>query len=155
MGDNNPCTAEESMLRDLKIQNYRTFNDFHVDNLARVNLIVGTNNSGKTSLLEAVYLLVNQDNPECLLNLLSKRGEIVQTSRSSIWQRRLYQIRHIFHTHQISLENKICIQYQEEISLSIQIHLRSIAQPEQNKSVEEIDSDIIFYKRYVNLYLQK
>ena len=36
------------MLRDLTIQNYRCFKDFHVDGLARVNLIVGANNSGKT-----------------------------------------------------------------------------------------------------------
>ena len=55
------------MLRDLTIQNYRTFKDFSIDGLARVNLIVGKNNSGKTSFLEAVYLLVNQTNPSCLV----------------------------------------------------------------------------------------
>lgn len=43
------------MLRDLTIQNYRCFKDFQIDGLARVNLLVGMNNSGKTSLLEAVY----------------------------------------------------------------------------------------------------
>ncbi|WP_446384963.1 AAA family ATPase [Coleofasciculus chthonoplastes] len=44
------------MLRDLTIQNYRCFNNFHIDGLARVNLLVGMNNCGKTTLLEAVYL---------------------------------------------------------------------------------------------------
>ena len=38
------------MLYDLTIQNYRSFKDFQIDGLARVNLIVGSNNSGKTSL---------------------------------------------------------------------------------------------------------
>ena len=47
------------MLKEITIQNYRTFNDFHIDGLATVNLIVGMNNTGKTSLLEAIYLLVN------------------------------------------------------------------------------------------------
>lgn len=58
------------MLRDLTIQNYRCFKDFHIDGLARVNLIVGMNNSGKTSLLEAIYLLVNQGTAKCLADLL-------------------------------------------------------------------------------------
>lgn len=48
------------MVRDLSIKNYRCFEDFYVDGLAQVNLIVGDNNSGKTSFLEAIYLLVNQ-----------------------------------------------------------------------------------------------
>ena len=66
------------MLRDLTIQNYRCFKDFHIDDLARVNLIVGMNNIGKTSLLEAVYLLVNQENIQCLIDLIHNRGEIAQ-----------------------------------------------------------------------------
>lgn len=56
---NNLITAvlhEGFMLRDFTIQNYRCFKDFHIDGLARVNLFVGMNNIGKTSLLEAVYL---------------------------------------------------------------------------------------------------
>jgi AAA15 family ATPase/GTPase len=39
------------MLQDITIKNYRTFKEFSVDGLAQVNLLVGKNNSGKTSLL--------------------------------------------------------------------------------------------------------
>ncbi|MEB3311207.1 MAG: AAA family ATPase [Snowella sp.] len=48
------------LIRDLTIQGYRCFEDFSMDGLTRVNLLVGNNNSGKTSFLEAIYLLVNQ-----------------------------------------------------------------------------------------------
>ena len=48
------------LIRDLTIQGYRCFEDFSMDGLTRVNLLAGNNNSGKTSFLEAVYLLVNQ-----------------------------------------------------------------------------------------------
>ena len=48
------------LIRDLTIQGYGCFEDFSMDGLTRVNLLVGNNNSGKTSFLEAVYLLVNQ-----------------------------------------------------------------------------------------------
>jgi predicted ATPase len=72
-----PGRMECAMLRDLTIKNYRCFKDFSIDGLARVNLIVGQNNSGKTSFLEAVYLLVNQFEPTALLELLDARGEFV------------------------------------------------------------------------------
>ena len=63
------------MLRDLTIQNYRCFKDFHINELATVNLIVGQNNSGKTTFLEAIYLLVQQQNIQAVFDVLSSRGE--------------------------------------------------------------------------------
>ena len=106
------------MLRDLCIQNYRTFKDFNIDGLARVNLIVGMNNSGKTSLLEAVYLLVNQVNLGCLIDLLHNRGEIAEASISlATGSTRCfsnnYHTRHIFHEHQLKLDRPISLQSQE------------------------------------------
>ncbi|MDQ3247949.1 MAG: AAA family ATPase, partial [Chloroflexota bacterium] len=49
------------MLKSLVVENYRAFESFKIDHTARVNLIVGTNNSGKSSLLEAIYLLTSED----------------------------------------------------------------------------------------------
>ena len=103
------------MLRDLTIQNYRCFKDFHIDGLARVNLIVGMNNSGKTSLLEAVNLLVNQLDLQCLLDLLHNRGEMaIQQTTMGLGETRqasnVYQIKHIFYGHQLSLDQKIVLQ---------------------------------------------
>ena len=45
------------MLEELKIRNYRIFKELKIDQLRRINLIAGSNNSGKTSLLEAIFLL--------------------------------------------------------------------------------------------------
>lgn len=88
------------MLRDLTIKNYRCFKEFSIDGLARVNLIVGQNNSGKTSFLEAVYLLVNQGNPRALIELLDSRGEYsIDLSSSSSFGLTYYDVAHIFHGH--------------------------------------------------------
>jgi AAA15 family ATPase/GTPase len=38
------------MSRDLTIENHRLFRKFTLDSIARVNLIVGPNNYGKSSL---------------------------------------------------------------------------------------------------------
>ena len=43
------------MLSLLKIHGYRKFNCFSVDNLSRINFFIGSNNVGKTTILEAIY----------------------------------------------------------------------------------------------------
>ena len=47
------------MLEELSIRNYRIFRELKIDQLRRINLIAGSNNSGKTSLLEAIFLLAS------------------------------------------------------------------------------------------------
>ena len=56
------------MLERLHIRNYRLFNDLKIDQLSRINLIAGKNNSGKTSLLEALYLLAGGGNAQLAVN---------------------------------------------------------------------------------------
>ena len=69
------------MLRDITVQNYRCFEDFHVDGFERVNLFVGNNNSGKTSLLEAIYLLTSDNASTSLIDIAFARGEIIEAPR--------------------------------------------------------------------------
>ncbi len=45
------------MLQTLEIENFRCFESVKLTNLGAINVIVGGNASGKTALLEAVYLL--------------------------------------------------------------------------------------------------
>ena len=44
------------MLTSLEIKNFRTFSHLLIERLGRVNLILGKNNVGKTTLLEALYI---------------------------------------------------------------------------------------------------
>jgi len=56
------------MLDRLRIRNYRVFGDLEVTRLSRVNVVAGGNNAGKTSLLEALFLLSGGGNPHLALN---------------------------------------------------------------------------------------
>ncbi len=88
------------MLHDLIVEKYRLFEHFEITSLARVNLIVGTNNSGKSSLLEATHLLTSDDVRSSLIYLLNERGEYVSGTidpRLERGTRGGYQISHIFH----------------------------------------------------------
>jgi len=45
------------MLRRLQLSNFRCHDDYHIDFSSGINLICGDNGSGKTSMLEAIYLM--------------------------------------------------------------------------------------------------
>lgn len=47
------------MLDSLHIKNFRCFEDLTIEPLGRINLIVGKNNTGKSTLLEAMIVWVH------------------------------------------------------------------------------------------------
>lgn len=64
------------LLRELRIENFRGFRNFSLEGLGRLNLLVGANNSGKTSILEAIHFLASQGDMSSLAHTLSRRGEV-------------------------------------------------------------------------------
>ena len=63
------------MLRNLKLEKYRSFDEYELSNLSRVNLLVGKNDCGKTSILEAIHFLVSRGDPMVLAECAGRRGE--------------------------------------------------------------------------------
>ena len=62
------------MLKQLKIENFRCFKSFELNHLGRVNLLVGKNNSGKTSVLEAIKLLSSGFDQSIIFKIMYFRG---------------------------------------------------------------------------------
>ncbi|MBD3165579.1 AAA family ATPase [bacterium] len=95
------------MIRSMKILGYRCFEDFKLEEVGRINLVTGKNNSGKSTLLEALHLTINLADPFSLWRLLARRGEITE----EILERRDYNvdINHLFCNHSYK-NNHICFQ---------------------------------------------
>lgn len=66
------------LLDSLEITNFRAFRHLTIEHLGRVNLIVGKNNVGKTSLLEALWVYAKGARPNDLRALLEDRDETIQ-----------------------------------------------------------------------------
>jgi len=62
------------MLKQLSIKNLRGITDLVMDDLGQVNLFVGANNSGKTTVLEALFYLLGAPNPALPLVTNALRG---------------------------------------------------------------------------------
>ena len=65
------------------VKNYKGLKDLELKGLSRVNLIVGRNNVGKSSLLEAISLCVSKGNSSELLDIMEYGGERVSNRSSS------------------------------------------------------------------------
>ena len=92
-----------SMISSLKISGYRAFDRFEMADLGRVNLLVGGNNSGKTSILEGLYILASASNATALWQVLARRGEqIVPEPTSNRGVQAEADVSHLFHGHEIS-----------------------------------------------------
>src|SRR5437588_761087 len=72
------------LLDSLEVRGFRGFRDLRIERLGRVNLIVGKNGIGKSSLLEALRLYADRGFPGVLEELLEARDE----NRTSVSRRR-------------------------------------------------------------------
>lgn len=66
--------AGEKMIKELKIQNFRCFQELFIKDLAPVTLLGGKNNSGKSAILEAVFLNSGYRNPNIFFALAAGRN---------------------------------------------------------------------------------
>ena len=82
-----------AMLKTLKLQRYRGFESYQLTELTRVNLVVGKNNCGKTSILEAVELLVSGGSVTALRESAERRGEFHENLMDGV------DVSHVFHGH--------------------------------------------------------
>jgi predicted ATPase len=86
------------MLPSLHIEGFRCFRKLTIERLGRVTLIVGKNNVGKTTLLDALRVHAAQDDaPYELEEMLDRRGEIVCTRKSADSTRRVVDWPRAFH----------------------------------------------------------
>ena len=87
------------MISALRSENYRSFREYELRDLATVNLLVGPNNCGKTSVLEAVQLLASDGNPRVLIESARRRSEFSTDADEEARKTVSYPLRHQFHGH--------------------------------------------------------
>lgn len=64
------------MITSATFTNFRCFPTYRMEGLARVNLLVGKNNSGKTALLEGLQFLASGGDLRVLLDAAERRNEL-------------------------------------------------------------------------------
>ncbi len=84
------------ILNTLRLQGFRSFRDFTLAGLTRVSLLVGSNNAGKTSILEGAEVLLGGGAPRVLVRGPMRRGEFVSGGEGVPTEA---DLSHLFHGH--------------------------------------------------------
>ncbi len=104
-----------SMLPLLSIRNYRNLKCLEIDSLARVNLIAGKNNTGKTSLLEAVSLYASGGDLNTLLGIFRKRGELFGKKKEDNFESNLSLFSSLFYDRKSDISEQNCLIIGEKV----------------------------------------
>jgi len=131
------------MLKTLRIENFRCFPAFELQKLGQLNLLVGENNSGKTSILEAIQLLTSQFALESLGELMIGRSEYISTNKPNVDIE--LDISHLFYGHEIDVDSTFSIfgdnnHSRKGISISIRAIEKSNPSEDLRKFVLELIS---------------
>ena len=129
------------MLMDFfEVENFRSLKHLKLEKLARVNLLVGKNNSGKTSVLEALFSIVNIETEKWLKPIDDARRLGSEDE----------DFRLLFYNFDSGLSIKITSKYKgndDEADLKIQATLKildkpSLADPSEKGSLERLVSSM-------------
>lgn len=79
------------MFTNISINNLRGIKQLDISDLGRINIFIGPNNSGKTTVLEALFLLIGMSNPKLIVNINGFRELIaIEHSDFSLIFKNLY-----------------------------------------------------------------
>lgn len=107
------------MLDKLRIRGFRGFREFELNDLGTVNLLVGMNNCGKTTVLEAVQLLPAIGDFSSIYRVMSRRGEEWVDGVDRYRNGRYADIRRLFNGHDIKPGRRFEIHGEEETKKQI------------------------------------
>ena len=86
---------ESIKIRSLNVSNYRGLSDLHITDLSTINIFVGANNCGKTSVLEAIKLM---SAPTDIGQLVAVALQRVQATKDERLNNLVNYMLNIFHT---------------------------------------------------------
>ena len=120
------------MIRTLDLTRFRGFNELRMEKLGRINLLVGGNNSGKTSILEAIELLLAHGDPRSIWTALSRRGERLweQEERGNLE----LDICRLFHEYHFKIGSSLAIRATGDGSEQhLQANIVELSEPDQRE----------------------
>jgi AAA15 family ATPase/GTPase len=136
------------MLESLYINNFRCFNELTIKKLGLVNLIVGKNNSGKSSLLEAIMLNVAKEKYRLFSAFLKDRSGYALNDELHFLKYSEIMTSPFYRKENRALINKqiIIAQNQEQLKKGLKIELDSnyvVIRPDQNDVERLHEGDLL------------
>ena len=85
-------TMTGNMITNLNIENFRGIQKLSIKEMRRLVLLSGNNNVGKSSVLEAVFFMMDHLSPDSFSRMNGFRGLNIPTNGVSLWEPLFYQM---------------------------------------------------------------
>lgn len=85
-------TKMNNILNNLNIKNFRGIQNLSIEDMRRLVLLSGNNNVGKSSVLEAVFFMMDHLSPDSFNRMNNFRGFNTPTNGVSLWEPLFYQM---------------------------------------------------------------
>lgn len=72
------------MIESVEVKNYKVLDSIQIENLTQMNIFVGKNNCGKTSLLEAIFLNFQPSDPMGIVAIISNFVRQIQVNHDNL-----------------------------------------------------------------------
>lgn len=147
------------MYTRFRVKNFKGFRDVSLDQLARLNLIAGKNNTGKTSLLEALLMGAGHYIPEVFLRVRGddRRRSALPTSRNQTLTRAQIDLQAMFFEFDTEEAIEIHSEFPYEISTgqlalfgevnSTQLLMRLLSMTQMDELPQNFERDIELLER--------
>jgi len=110
------------MIHTLRIKGFRAFESLTLSDLSPVTLLVGPNNAGKSTVLEAFELLLGGGLPGSLVKSLNRRNEFLFASNGED-RRKVPAIGHLFTGHLVKRDMSLRIEGSSNVSESLECEI--------------------------------
>ena len=133
------------MIKDLYIENFRGFDKLKINNIKKINFLVGKNNCGKTSILETLMLILS----ESRINIIENIKAINRLAKNEV------EIKTLFHN--FDYNNNINFNYNKYDNTSYNINIIPIFKDEKitNDDYIELNYNIIIYNKDTNITIEE
>ena len=84
--------GKQIMLKNLNIENFRGIQKLNISDMRRFVLLSGKNNVGKSTVLEAGFLMMDHLSPDSFTRMNSFRGVNTLSNEVTIWEPLFYQM---------------------------------------------------------------
>ncbi|NIJ46593.1 AAA15 family ATPase/GTPase [Wenyingzhuangia heitensis] len=120
-----------SLIKNIVIKNFRGFKELKIEDINHINILVGNNNSGKSSVLEAFFLIMGMSNPLLPDNINRIRGLKFKNAND---------FKFLFH--QLNLENtpKIECTFNNEVKRSLTLEPIITKNTSSSNNIDEIEA---------------
>ncbi|MCT4613470.1 MAG: AAA family ATPase [Marinifilaceae bacterium] len=102
-----------ALIKSINIKNYRGFDSLEIDDFGHVNILIGNNNSGKSTILESIFLTIGMSNPSLPDNVNRFRGLNIKSAD---------EFKFLFHKLKINNNPEFKIVFQDESSRHLKLN---------------------------------